>query len=114
MFIADPSGVEKNVVAQVTDTVDDLTRVINRAVIGTELDQRQTERTLRFSFFRIDFGDFRAQIVFFKAMFIHAADKTERVSSGFQINRFRADLYQRAVVHGFVVVAVEQYDVARV
>ena len=43
----DPRGVEEDVVAEVTDAVDDLAGVVDRAVVGAELDDGEAERTLR-------------------------------------------------------------------
>lgn len=43
-------------------------------------------------------------------MGVDTADKTIRVTRGFQIDRCRPGLQQRAMVIGFMVVTVEQYQ----
>ena len=111
-FVAHPGGVEQDVVAQVTDGVDHLTRVVNRAVVGAELNDRQPERPRRRGLLRRHFADLLAQVAFVEAVRIDAADKAERVAGGFQIDRRGAGLDQRPVVVGFVVVAIEQHQIA--
>ena len=112
LFVTYPSGVKENVVAEVTDLFNDLFRVVDRAVVSTELDNRQTERTFFFRFFRIHFGSEFAEFLLIEAAFQDTADETERVTRGFQVYRSCAGLNQSAVVDRFVVVAVIENQVA--
>ncbi|MNY58904.1 hypothetical protein D3C86_1952970 [compost metagenome] len=95
-----------------TNFIDNLTSVIDGAVISAKLDHRQAERALIAGAARCHFSHQFTQIVLFEAMRIYPADKAVRVARGFQINRRGSRLQQCAVVIGFVVVAVEQHQVA--
>ena len=91
------------------DFIHHLTGVINRAVVGTKLDDRQTERAFVTCAVWRDFCYQLTQIAFFKAVGVDAADKAVRVTCGFQVDRCGTSLQQRAVVVGFVVVTVKQH-----
>ena len=56
LFIADPGRIKEDVVAEMADAVDDVTGVVQRAVIGVELDDGQTEGPFGFCLFGISFG----------------------------------------------------------
>ena len=92
LFIADPGRIKEDIIAEMTDTVDDIAGIIQRPVISTELDDSQAERSLGLSFFRIPFGCQLAQIRFIEAMGVNAADKTIGIAGRFQINRRRPGL----------------------
>ena len=92
LFIADPSRIKEDIIAEMTNTVDDVTGIIQRPVISTELDNSQAERSLSLSFFRVPFGCQLAQIRFIEAMGVNAADKTVGIAGRFQINRRRPGL----------------------
>ena len=96
-----------------TDPVYHLSGIVNRPVIRPQLDNRQTEGALFFRLFRRDFRDPFPQIGFLKAMFINSADKSERISGGFQIDRLSARLNQRGVIGGFMVVSVKENQIPR-
>ena len=113
LFIAHPGRVKEDVVAEVTNAVDDLTSVIDRAVVCAELDDRKAERTLGFCFFRTHFADHVAQVVLFEAVFINTADETVGIAGRFKINGSGAGLQQGTVVIGFVIVAVKEHQIAR-
>lgn len=113
LFIADPSRIKEDIIAEMTDTVDDVTGIIQRTVISTELDNSQAERSLGLSFFRIPFGCQLAQIRFIEAMGVNAADKTVGIAGRFQINRRRPGLDEGPEGHGLVIVAVIEDQVAR-
>ncbi len=61
--------------------------------------------------FRRHFPNQITQVVFIKAVVIDAADKAKRISRRFEIDRRGPRLNQRAVVVGFMVIAVEQHPV---
>ena len=113
LFVADPSGVEEDVIAEMTDLIYDLTGIVDAAVVGAELDDRETDRALCLCFHRIFFSDELSDIVFVEAVFRDAADGAERISCGFQIDRGRACQNQCAMVDGFMVVSIEENDIAR-
>ncbi len=112
LLIADPRGVKQDVVAQVADFIHHLTGVINGAVVGAKLNDRQPERTRLLRARRGHFGNQRAQIIFLKTALVDPADKPERVARRFEIDRRRARLNKRAVVVGFMVIAIEQHQIA--
>lgn len=87
LLIPYPGGIEEYVVAEMADFVDNLTGIINAAVICAELDDRHADRTFCFRFYGIFFGNEFADIFFVKAVFKNAADRTESVSCRFQIYR---------------------------
>ena len=96
-----------------TNAVDNLTSVIDRAVVCAELEDRKAERALGFSFFRTHFADHVAQVVLFEAVFINTADETVGIAGRFKINGSGAGLQQGTVVIGFVIVAVKEHQIAR-
>ena len=106
LFIADPSRIKEDIIAEMTDTVDDVAGIIQRPVISTELDNSQAERSLGLSFFRIPFGCQLAQIRFIEAMGVNAADKTIGIAGRFQINGRRPGLDEGPEGHGLMIVAV--------
>ena len=113
LFIAHPGGVKENVVTEVTDGVNHLTGVVDRAVVGAQLNDSQTEGALLIGFFRRHFTNEPSQIVFIEAVRVNAADKTVGVAGGFQVNRRGAGLQERAVVVGLVVIAVKEHQITR-
>ena len=112
LFIADPRGIKQNVVAQAANFIHHLTGVVDRPVVGAQLNDRQAERPWRIGFFRRHFPNQITQVVFIKAVVIDTADKAKRISRCFEIDRRGPRLNQRAVVVRFMVVAVEQHQVA--
>ncbi|MNP87324.1 hypothetical protein D3C76_1881460 [compost metagenome] len=60
MLIADPGRVEQDVIAQMTNFIDHLTGVINGAVIGAQLNDRQAERSGFIGALRRDLADLLA------------------------------------------------------
>ncbi len=78
-----------------SDFVDDLSGVVNRAVVSAELDDGKAERTLGIGFLRTLFSDEVAKILLVKAFFIDAADEAERITRGFKINRWRRPAAER-------------------
>ncbi|MPN56588.1 hypothetical protein SDC9_204278 [bioreactor metagenome] len=70
-----------------TNFIHHLTGVINRAVVGAQLDNGKTEWTCVTSPLRCHFADQFAQVALFKAVGIDPADKAVRVTCGFQIDR---------------------------
>ena len=112
LFIADPSGIEENVIAEVTDLINDLAGIIDTSVISAELDNCHTDRAFFFCFNRIFFSNQFADIVFIKAMFENAADRTESISCRFQIHRGGTCQYKSTVVDGFMIVSVKKNDIS--
>lgn len=87
LLVADPCGVKQDVVAKVTDLVDHLTGVVDRAVVGAQLDDGQTERARVGGFIRRDVADQVPEIRLVKAVFINPADKTKRITRCLKIDR---------------------------
>ena len=114
--VADPGLVPEHVVAQVADLLEHLADVVDRAVIGRELDAGEPERPLRLGRFAIlderIGADLLAQIVLVPGIPVDGADHAERIARRRQEDRDRAGLDQRALVQRLVVVAVEQHQVA--
>ena len=96
-----------------TDLIYDLTGIVDAAVVGAELDDSEADRALRLCFHRIFFSDELSDVVFIEAVFQDAADGAESISCGFQIDRSSTCQNQCAVVDGFMVVSVEENDIAR-
>ena len=84
LLIAHPSGVEQDVIAQVANLVDHLAGVVDGAVVGAELDDRQAERAGFVGAFRRHFADLLAQVAFVEAVRVDAADKAEWIAGGFK------------------------------
>ena len=114
--VADPCLVPQDVVAEMPDLLQDLADVVDRAVVGAELDARQAEWTLRLVALGIlhpRIGtDLLAKVLLVPGVPVDRADHPERISGGRQEDRDRAGLHQRALVQRLVVVAVEQHQVA--
>ena len=114
--VADPGLVPQHVLAQVADLLEHLAHVVDRAVVGAQLDARQPERPRRVG--QLLVGDQRvapdllAQVLLVPRLPVDRADHAERVARGRQEHRDRTGLHQRALVQRLVVVAVEQHQVA--
>lgn len=106
LLIAGPSRIEEDIVAEMADAVDDITGVVQRAVIGVELDDGQAEGPFGFCLFGISFGCQLAQISFIEAVVVDAADEAVRVSGRLQIDRFGPGLNEGTDGNGLVVIAV--------
>jgi len=109
LFVPHPRGVKEDVVAEVPDPINDLTRVPDRAVIGPELDHCEAEGALRFGALRIRFRRDSSDVILIEAVVIDPADE----SIGFEIHRRGTRLNQGAVLHGLVVIAVVEHQIAR-
>jgi hypothetical protein len=114
--VADPGLVPQDVVAEVPDLLQDLADVVDGSVIGRELDAGEAERTLGIGAALVlderVFGDAPAQAVLIPGVPVHRADHAEGIARGRQVNRDRTRLDQSALVQRFVVVPVEQHEVA--
>lgn len=66
-----------------TDAIHHLTRVVNRAVVSTELNDGKTEWTFRFRAAWVDITYRITQVRFVKAVCINPADKTKWVTRRF-------------------------------
>mgnify|MGYP007122824709 CR=1 FL=1 len=106
LFIAGPSRIKEDVVAEVADAVDDVPGVVQRAVIGIELDDGQAEWPFGFCLFRIPFSCQLAQISFIKAVVVDAADEAVRISGRLQIDRLGTGLNESPDGNGLVVIAI--------
>ena len=95
-----------------TDLVDHLAGVVDRPVVGAKLNDRQAERARLVGLLRRRLADKIPQIGIVKAVVVNPANKAKRVTRGLKINRRGARLDQRSVVVRFVVIAVEQHQVA--
>ena len=80
------------------DLIHHLAGVIDRAVVGPQLDHRQTKRAGGIGFLRRRFADEIPQVMLIKAALVNAADKAERIARSFQIDRRRSRLDQRPVM----------------
>ena len=98
LLVTDPRGIKQDVITQMTDFIDHLTRVVHGTVISTKLDNRQAERTFFSRAMWRHFFDLCSQISFIETSRINAADKTERITRCFEINRRSARLQQRTVM----------------
>ena len=112
LLVADPGGVKEDVVAKVTDLVDHLTGVVDRAIVGAELNDRQTERARLGGFLRRDVTDQFPQPGLIKAVLINPADKTKRITGCLKIDRRCPGLDQRPMMVGLMVVTIEQHQIA--
>jgi hypothetical protein len=72
LFIAHPRRVKQDVVAQFADAIDDLSGVVDGAVIGAQLNDRQTKRPWQLGLVRCDFADEFAQVTFFETMGVNS------------------------------------------
>jgi len=113
LFVADPGGVEEDVVAQAADAVDHLTGVVDRAVVGAELDDGEAERALFIGALGCNLADELAQVLLVEAVVVDAADEAVAVAGGLEVDGRRARLNERAVMVRLVVVAVEEHQIAR-
>ena len=93
------------------DPVDDLARVVDRAVVGAELDHREPERARQAGALRRDVADRVANAGFVERRAVDAADEAPRVARGLEVDRPRARQHERAEVHRLVIVAVEQHEI---
>ena len=114
--VADPGLVPEHVVAEVPDLLEHLADVVDRAVVGRELDAREPERPLRLVPLLVLHERIRAnllaQILLVPRVPVDRADHAERIARRRQEHRNRARLDERALVQRLVVVAVEQHEVA--
>ena len=62
-FIAHPSRVEENIIAQVPDAFYDLPRIADAAIVSAQLDNRETDGAILLRFLRISLSDERADVV---------------------------------------------------
>jgi hypothetical protein len=110
-----PGFVEQDVFAQMADTFQDRLGMVDRAVVGADLQHRHAERPLALPRVRILDHlvglDLLADAGFVEGGEIDGPDHAIGVALGFQIDRHAARHHQRAVMVGFVVVAVEQHEV---
>ncbi len=87
-----------------------LTGVVNSAVAGTKLNDRQrTERTQRIGAFPASRHESGRAGTFHQTVRINATDnKTKRVTRRFKMNWRRPGLDQGAVVVGFVIITIKK------
>ena len=112
LFVTYPGRVKEDVVAKVADLVDHLTGVVDRPVVGAQLNDGQTERARRIGLVRGNITDLISQIGFVEAVLVNPADKTKWVTCRFKVDRRGPCLNQRAVMIRFMVVTVEQHQIA--
>ena len=114
--VADPGFIPQHVVAQMPDLLEHLAHVVDRAVVGRELDARQPERAFGLGSLLVLHQRIRAdlltQILLVPRVPVDSPDHAEGIARRRQENRDRAGLHQGALVHRLVVVAVEQHQVA--
>ena len=95
-----------------TDAVYYLASIVDGTVVSTQLNNSQAERTFFFSTFWSNFSQLFADVGFFEASVVDTADEAVGITSSLQINRNSTASDQRANGVRFVVVTVEQYQVA--
>ena len=114
--VADPGFVPQHVVAQPADLLQHLAHVVDRAVVGAQLDAGHAEgpRCIgeRLVLDLRVLADLLAQRGLVPGLPVDRADHAEGVARGRQEDRNGAGLHQRALVQRLVVVAVEQHQVA--
>ena len=114
--VADPRFVPQHVIAQVPDLLQHLAYVIDRAVVGRELDAGQPERALGLVALGVlhhrVLANPLAQGVLVPRVPVDRADHAKRIARGREEDRDRACLHQRTLVQRLVVVPVEQHQVA--
>ncbi len=98
LFVTHPGRIKQDVIAKMTDFIDDLTGVVDGAIVSTQLDHRQAERARLIGTLGRGFADQLTQVRFIEAVLINPADKPKRIACRLQIHRRRACLDQRAVV----------------
>ena len=115
--VADPRLVPENVVAKVPDLLEHLPHVVDRAVVGRELDAREAEGPLglgpRLVLDERMLGDPLAQARLVPGVPVDGADHAEGVARGRQEYRDGSRLHQRALMQRLVIVAIEEDEIAR-
>lgn len=110
--VPDPGFVPEHVLAQAADFLQDFLDVVDRAVVSRKLDACQPEREIRFVSFWILHKRIIAnpvpKFVLVPGVPVDGTDHAKRIACGGEENRNRPGLDQSAVVHGLMVVAVEQ------
>ena len=116
--VADPGLVPQHVVTEVAYLLHDLAHVVDRAVVGGELDAGHAERALGIGALLVlharMIADAFAQRLLVPRVPVDRADHAEGIARGGQEHRDGACLHQRALVQRLVVVAVEQHQVVTV
>ena len=79
MFVSGPCRIKEDVIAEMSDAVYYITGIVQRTIVGIQLDDCQAERSGLLRLFRIPFGRELSQIRFVEAMSINAADKAVRI-----------------------------------
>ena len=106
LLIADPCRIKKDVIAEMSNPIYNLTSIINTAIISPQLDNCQANRAFHFRFLRTLFRNQAADILFIKAMLQNTADRTIWISSRFQINRCCARLHQGPLRNRFMIISI--------
>lgn len=77
------------------------------AIIGTKLNDRQTERTRRIGSFQCHITNLATKVRFIKTACIDTANKTKRIARCFKIDRALSGLNEHTVMIGFVVIMIK-------
>lgn len=80
LFITDPCRIKQNVITQMPNGIDHLAGVVDSAVIGSQLNNRQAKRAGQLGFFWRNVANLLAQILFIKTVRINTANETKRVT----------------------------------
>ena len=114
--VTDPRLVPQHVVAEVTDLLHHLADVVDRAVVGRELDAREAKRPLGIRARLVGHerigADLFTQVRLVPRFPVDCANHAERIACGRQEDRDRTRHHERALVHRLVVVAIEQHEIA--
>ena len=84
LFVSGPCRIKEDVIAEMSDAVYYITGIVQRTIVGIQLDDCQAERSGLLRLFRIPFGRELSQIHFVEAMSINAADKAVRIPGCFR------------------------------
>ncbi|MET4326656.1 hypothetical protein ABIB80_002482 [Bradyrhizobium sp. i1.15.2] len=113
---AGPSLVEQDVLAEMADALQDHLGAVNGAVIGALLDHGDAERPLLAPGVLVRhqgmIADRLAQGFLVEHVPAHRANQAPGVADGRHVDRNAAIDHQRAMMSGFVIVAVEQHEIA--
>ena len=113
LFVSGPCRIKEDVIAEMSDAVYYITGIVQRTIVGIQLDDCQAERSGLLRLFRIPFGRELSQIHFVEAMSINAADKAVRIPGRFQVHRRSPGLYECADSHGFMIIPVIEHQISR-
>ena len=112
-FVADPGGIEENIITKPPDFAEHIARVVEAAVICAKLNRRQSNGPSRLRLLGANFRNLSADEIFFQASRGNATDGAVGIAHCFQIHRRRPRQEQRPLRHRFVIVPIKKHEVSR-